>query len=218
MTAHIGAWWIRHERSRDPAWRRRVERALADLLAHPDGLAHGGQRPFDPASGGLGDGGRPFPSGLAHAFGGPQTLIELAGLLDHHALAEALLRLARSHGISADQHAALPPERREQVQTRWVLTGLMAWAAERSGDADLARRAWDILVREGAAHATARPAGHTIAAMVTVPQPSPWRGEPVTGTTLRLQTVAQWSLNLIACLRYAPDAALDPRADQVDPG
>lgn len=233
LIIQIGAWWTQYERSRDPAWLHRVATALRSIAAHPDGLAHGGQRQSDPATGALDERGRPFPSGLSNPFGSPQTLMELVDHLVHPGIAAALradgpatadaaslaelveallLRLARSHAISAAEHQALPPAERDRVQTRWVLTGLMAWAAQRTGDATLARHAWDILIREGVAHATQDRCGYTIAAMVTAPQPSPWCSTPVTGTSLRQQTVAQWALQLFACMHLAPEAAIDPHA------
>ena len=136
------AWLTEWERTGDEGCRRKLLSSMESIGAMPRGFF--GRGLYDLATGRFHDDGekRAVVSHLSAMFGLPEICAELVDLLDVPAFERAWLQYCTLYGAGAEeQKTALgsSPERIGWVQTHSRIT---AWAARRTGEAALARRAW----------------------------------------------------------------------------
>lgn len=144
--AILAGWLTRWERSGDPAARRRIVETLTAIGRMPRGYFTGVGH-FDLVSGTFDAAEEGFAvSHLSAVFGLVEVLAEILELLelsefeatwlDYCTLYLAPPQEQRGRlGVAFDRSLKLPHSR------------LLAWAAHRTGDAELARRAWHVFLR-----------------------------------------------------------------------
>jgi hypothetical protein len=195
-------WMTEWERSGDQASLAAIQAGLASLREAPLRLLSGPVFGYDPQTKRLeyiGDDNYSYH--MIVPFGGPETWMELCGLLPEAGLAEMLHEFGR--------FAAMTDQERDEAsggrisRPNWSGSGsfparLVAFAAAAAGEADLAARAWEMLLSPGGGmnlpiehHQV--PAGESHRGFREIP----W---------VSTNSVSQWSLNVIECLALAPGA------------
>ncbi|GDY14627.1 hypothetical protein LBMAG53_35050 [Planctomycetota bacterium] len=145
--AYAANWMTAWERTGDPKWRAKIEHGLDGILSSTYGLMQ-----TDPFLYNVADGSMtpkedmPFGSWLTWAFGGDQTLIELAALLDRDDLRSAMTAAARLTVLTGAERARLAPAIQKRFDVSPIPGKLAAWAvAEGHATAELAVKAWHLL-------------------------------------------------------------------------
>ena len=195
-------WMTEWERSGDSSSLAAIQAGLESLGEAPLRLLSGPVFGYDPASRRLRHiGDDNYSYHMIVPFGGPETWMELCGLLPESGLAEMLHEFGRFAGLSEEQRDAASGGRISHEN--WNASGffparLVAFAATVDADADLAERAWEMLLSPGRGMS-----------LPIEPRPVPpgeshlaFREIPWVSTN----SVSQWSLNVIECLALAPDA------------
>jgi hypothetical protein len=204
--AWMANWLCAWERTGDGQWRDKILRGVEGILQAPFRLLSAGyQFDYDPATGAMryrDDQGH-VNVRLSAIMGGAETWMEFAGLVAHAGFHEALAEYGAAHAVHpARAEQELPAGLREQLALRWGHARLMAWAAGRRRNRELARRAWYVLFRgEDDPHEHHRwywPIEFRDA-------PPRFSSEVRREADLGTNHAAMASLNLIACLALAGD-------------
>ncbi len=198
-------WLAAWERSGDPRWRDLITRGIAGILASPHGLLTGTPFTFDPATGAMTFAGDHSYAAnrLVSVFGGAEAWMELAGLLDDPAFADAVADYGAVHALPPAGFAQLPESLRKTISLRWSVAKLAAFAAVRRNDAALARRTWELLF-DGDGFAIP---GDALSPRTGIRHaPEPLRGGTVEECDLTTVHDSQWALNTIAAMSLVPEA------------
>ena len=189
-------WVTAWERTGDTCFRDKILRGIKGILARKPPLIAGPLFTFDPETSEMSfiENQEPYSYHMTLPFGAPEIWMEIAQLLDHPEWADAL--------AGYGQFWAMDPEERDKLVSRGnaVLYGpdgplfsarMVAYAARRGRDFQLAHRAWKILLDN---------------IFFLQEQKNPDTGKNVKELLLRNDKVgttniaAQWSLNVIECL------------------
>lgn len=195
-------WMTEWERSGDPASLAAIEAGLRSLREAPMRLLSGPVFGYDRESKRLRHiGDDNYSYHMVVPFGGPETWMELCGLLPGTGLAEMLHEFGRFAAMTDEERDAASGGRISRAN--WSGHGffparLVAFTAAATGEAGLAARAWEMLLTPG------RGMSLPIEPAQVPPGESyrPLRELPWVSTN----SVSQWSLNAIECLALAPDA------------
>ena len=142
--AFAGNWLIEWERTGNPRYRDKILAGMKSIGAMPFGMFSGSMVGYDPETGTLHPlrGDAKEASHLSVVFGGVEICAELIELFDVPEFEEAWLQYCRLYNATNE-------ERREATGEAFRVQGLpqahsrlTAYAARRTGDADLAARAW----------------------------------------------------------------------------
>ena len=200
--AWMANWLCAWERTGERRWLEKVLAGIEGILASPHRLLT--PNPFDYD----GDSGRMTFSddywlghGLVATMGGAETWMEFVRLVDHPAFAAALEEYARLHALPPERYAAeVGADDNLKIRLRWGHARLAAWAAARSGEAELARRAWRMLL-----DGDGFPDGDTYERRA-VPRdaPSDLVAAPRQEGRIKTNHAAMFGLNAVACLALAP--------------
>jgi hypothetical protein len=205
-------WMTEWERSGDPASLAAIRAGIESLAQAPMRLLSGPVFGYDRATRRLRHiGDDNYSYHMIMPFGGPETWMELCGLLPGDGAAgdgvaaPGLAEMLREFG----RFAALGEEERDAASggrispANWNASGffparLVAFAAAADGDDRLAARAWEMLLRPG------RQLAFPVEPVPVPPGQShrPLRELPWVSTN----SVSQWSLNVIECLALVPGA------------
>ncbi|HEX4811233.1 MAG TPA: Tat pathway signal sequence domain protein [Nonomuraea sp.] len=140
--ALAAAWLTRWERHGDERARDRLLGTMADIAAMPLGFLTGEAR-LDLATGRFGPASeRISVSHLSSLFGLPEICAELIDLVDRPDFERAWLRYCRLYLATPERQEAEVGERLGGVSLVQAHSRLTAYAAARTGDADLAAWAW----------------------------------------------------------------------------
>lgn len=199
-------WFTEWERTGKTEWRDRIVKGIAQLAAMPHRLLSGPTLEFDADKLDLHHMFTGTEGGfhMIIAFGGPQTWLEIAEVLDHDQFRDMLAEFGRFYALADEEKRNLTDGALSERHFSWPMmaTGMMAFAARHYGDAELARKAWRILLDD---------AGDDLLLPFdeTIQDASTWR--PVKELPgLSTNGASQWSLNVLLCLELlGPPEALD---------
>ena len=203
--ALVSNWMTAWERTLDPRWKAKINTGLADLEQTPLQLTSGPEFGFDPESGHLtyqGESAEPQSMHLQACMGETEIWLEAAYTLP----APALERMTAANG----RYFYLSPEERMK-ESGGLLEGrtfqspiysaeMQAWAAQFTGDRQMARDIWIRLL--SLLYAPDRPEGFCPAAYGHGADNTPLLEIPWITTNF----TAQWCLKAIVCLELIPDA------------
>jgi hypothetical protein len=198
-------WLAAWERTNDPKWRDRIVAGIEGILRSPYRLLTGTPFTFDPATGAMAyRGDDPYHANrLVSVFGGAETWIELAGLLDHPAFADAVAEYGDAHAATKEECANMPEGLTRTISLRWSVTKLAAYSAARKCNPARARRCWELLLHGdgfGIPGDSLSPRGEFRTAV------DPLSGRTIRESNLSTNHDSQWALNAIACLALVPEA------------
>lgn len=198
-------WMTAWERTGDVKWRDRILIGLRSIAAMPQGMFSGSALRYDPATGGLFDIGRGLASSyhLVTIMGGAEFIFELNELIDEPGWKGAWLQFCRLYNApEAERIAALGPRAKSSYFgfAPWHAR-LTAYAAGKTGDAALARRAWSELLGAD------RPDDRSASTRTEHLGPPQILAPLDDLRDLSTNHASQWSLNLIEVLALAKDAA-----------
>lgn len=177
-------WLTAWERTGDPVYRDKILNGIAGLVTRNSPFVDGCQISLEMDTGRLAVNGH-YTYHMTLPFAGPENWMELTGLLDHHAFADAVAGYGRflSTGVSGE--------------TLIYAASLIGYASLRHQDRELAAKTWAILLEPE---------------LLLVDAADPVTGTPIK-EILRQQRAmghtniaAQWSLRAIQCLELIPGA------------
>ncbi|GAA4427714.1 Tat pathway signal sequence domain protein [Georgenia halophila] len=141
-SALLATWLTRWERTGDPSARARLEGTMSDIGALPQGFLTG-EALLDLADGRFDRGrDRIAVSHLSAVFGLVEMIAEVTDLLDVPEFEEAWLQYCRLFLATPEEQTAEVGQPLEGISLVQAHSRLAAWAANRTGDRGLARRAW----------------------------------------------------------------------------
>lgn len=208
--AFCSNWMVQWERHEDASCLEKMKRGIECLKRMPDRLLTGPTFGYDPKTGELmymSD--ENYGHHLMISMGGAQVWTELADLLQDPEWEQMLIEYGAFYNLPAEEK-----ERRTNGRIKgkdWNIpmlsTTMMAYAASRTNDAELARQAWDYLLRSS---------HHWSVDVPLEDQPVP-RQEYVREIReipwISTNTASQWSINTIICLEWIADHL----PDRLDP-
>ena len=193
-------WVTAWERTGDERYRNKLLRGVQGVLARRPPLIAGPLFLFDPETGDMAfiEDQEPYSYHMTLPFGAPGIWMEMAGLLGHEEWADALSDYGGLWAMGPEDRRGIVPSGMASQTGQEVAifsARLIAYAAARRSDPGLARRAWEILLKDELYFGQARhdATGETV--------PELLQRERGVGTT---NVAAQWSLNVIQCLALIP--------------
>ncbi|PZD94513.1 hypothetical protein DNH61_18785 [Paenibacillus sambharensis] len=196
-SAFCSNWLVQWERYEDTAYRDKMLRGIACLKQMPDRLLTGPVFGYDPKTGELQHmGDENWGHHLMICMGGAQIWMEMAELLNDPEWCDMAAEYGAFYTLPPERKAELTDGRIQGVDWNipMLATSMMAYAAARRDDRQLAGEAWELLLRGG---------DHWFIAGPPEPLEVPAReymkrmaGVPGISTN----TVSQWSINVIVCL------------------
>ncbi|MBU5593815.1 hypothetical protein KQI76_01410 [Amphibacillus sp. MSJ-3] len=131
------------------------------------------------------------------AFGAPQVWLELADLLNDEAFKDMIAEFGQVYAMSEDEKLNFFNGQSKGDYFHWPMfaSGLIAYAASRFDDQELGKQAWQLLLNESLSD---------IKLPVVIDQTNSWETlDEIPWVTTN--TVSQWGLNVLMCLRFIPD-------------
>lgn len=203
-SSYVANWMTRYERTLDEKYLYKIKQGIRDIAAAPYGLASGPDFEFDTDMSHLiyhGENENTPNQHLQICMGGLQIWLECAWMLESSTLKRLLEELGCFYLLSPEEKKALTGGKIEKRPFGWPMlaSGLVAYAAMRRRDRNLALQAWELLFREidvkfGATGIETRTYGQK-------PDGLPQKEIPGVMTN----TVSQWCLNMIMCLEFIPE-------------
>ncbi len=149
-STYCSNWYTAWERTNDNHWRDKIMTGINDLKKSPMRMISGSNYEYDPETGRLGYIGESAAGGshLAVCMGGPETWIELAGLLGDDEFKDMLIQYGKFY--------FLPVEEKQRISNGlingngfvypYMASALCAYAAKETGDEKLAYQVWQVLI------------------------------------------------------------------------
>jgi hypothetical protein len=195
-------WFTRWERFEDTAYRDKLLVGIDCLKQMPFRMCELSTYGYDPQTGKLHYMGGPDNSGshLAICMGEPQVWMELALSLQDPEWDAMLVELGQFYNVPAHEKAERTGGAISGRGYAWPMfsTGILAFAAARTGDDALAQQAWSLLLDSGIGRTGIADGIRSVTALDVA---RPIRENPQVGTN----GVSQWGLNAIVCLELIGD-------------
>lgn len=200
-SAYCSNWMVRTERFQDGHYWKKLQTGIDSLKAMPYRLCSGSSLGYQPADGSLhhySDGNYQYH--MVIAFGAPEVWFELAELTGDAEWKEMLAEFGEYYTLTEEELLARTNGAMTKQNWEWPMFGtrLIAWAGRHWNRADLAERAWQILLDDY--QTMRRQSG--VRTLTPPDTPEPVREIPWLSTNW----ASQWSLNVIECLVLAPGA------------
>ncbi|GGF95290.1 exo-rhamnogalacturonan lyase family protein [Paenibacillus abyssi] len=213
-SAFCSNWLLQWERYEDTAYRDKMLRGIECLKQMPYRLLTGPVFGYDPKTGILEHMGHEnYGHHLIICMGGAQVWTEMAMLLNDPEWSGMLAEFGEFYNLSPEEKSRRTAGaiNGKDWNIPMLSTAMMGYSAAHSGDVQLARQAWDILLND-------RSHWHIGTALQSEPVPIAEYVRPVREIPwISTNTASQWSINLIVCLeligRHLP-AALEARNDK----
>ena len=194
-------WVTAWERTGDPRYRDKMLRGIEGILARKPALIAGPLFMFEPESGEMSfiEDQEPYSYHMMLPFGAPEIWMEMAQLLDLKEWADALGGYGELWAMDPEERKKLVPNGMATHRGKEITifaARVIAYAALRKGDPDLARLAWETLLRDEFYFREAKDenTGGVVPDFMLL--------ERDVGFT---NVAAQWSLNVIECLDLIGD-------------
>lgn len=196
-SSFVSNWMTADEHHSNEALRSKILTGIADISKAPMRLGSGPAFNFDAATGGMtyiGEGHHDIH--LSLCMGAPQVWMETADALDHNLFKDMLAEYGHIYLMTDEEREAAYGEypKGKPYVMDYVAAGLAAYGANRTGNAELARRAWHTLLLASPRRYTDKPFEGDVYAVTT-------DGRALTEHDwLSTNYVSQWCLNVIVCL------------------
>ena len=201
-STYCSNWYTQWELNADTKYRDKIQTGIDDLKQAPMRMISGSNYEYDPESGHLGYIGESASGGshLAVCMGGPETWIELVGLLDDEVFKDMLLQYGSFY--------FLPAEEKQRISNGlingngfvypYMATALASYAARELKDEKLAYQVWQVLVHSLAGANKDEGFDEEVVSYYNNPQLREmfW---------ISTNFAAQWSLNTIIAMEYTKD-------------
>lgn len=201
--AFASNWLTEWERTGDPTWRNKIIVGMDSLAAMPLGMMSGPNFAYDPATEKLFDL-QDIEKGnylMLAVFGGAEVVFELLQNIEHPAWEKAWLQCCDLWNASEEERARVTGRKYSTGAYPVWYARLTAYVANHRGDARLARRAWDELLRGSTR------VDHILPLAVQRVE-GPAVLNPIDEVAaLETNHSSQWSLNLIEVLALVGDHA-----------
>ncbi|MCD7776776.1 MAG: hypothetical protein LUH54_05350, partial [Firmicutes bacterium] len=189
----VSDWMTKWERTQDRTYENKIRTGIDDIKKSPLRLISGPDFEFDPESCHLRYIGERAAGGthLQICMGAVETWLELSLLLDDGDWNDMLVEYGRFYFLDRESQLS---ESNGLIGKRgfsypYMAAGIGAYAAKVLGDGELARRVWDVLIRE---LTRVSPDGFTVSQNKNVRE-IPW---------ISTNFAAQWCLGVILCLDF----------------
>lgn len=147
--AFVSDWMTHYERMLDPVSLNKICEGIASIAKAPMRLGSGPAFRLNPHTGHMGYIGESTPNiHLTLCMGGPQIWMETADAIHSELLREMMDEYGRVYLMTDDERAAAYGDlvAGKQYVMNYVAAALAAWSAARTGNRELARRAWETLL------------------------------------------------------------------------
>ncbi|MBQ9308323.1 MAG: hypothetical protein IJ229_10390 [Clostridia bacterium] len=148
-SSFVSDWMTAYERTLDETYREKILRGIEGISRAPMRLGSGPSFAFDPATGEMTYAGEYTRDiHLTLCMGAVQVWIETAGMLDNALLRDMLIAYGRDYLMTDEERTAVYGALVEgkTYPMNYVAAALAAYAAKKTGDSELAGRAWDTLL------------------------------------------------------------------------
>lgn len=206
-SAFCSNWMTAWERSADESYRGKIQTGIDCFKQMPFGLCSGPTFGYDPQTSKLFhmDDGGDQSYHMVIAFGAPEVWMELVDLLQDPAWEEMIIDFGKFFALNDEEKRARTSGKIGDKNWHWPMfyARLVAYAAAKSGDRALAKKAWALLLHDEL---------NTLRLPIEcVPVRDAEWIKPMTEIPwVTTNTVSQWSLNVIECLalidEYLPEA------------
>lgn len=197
--AYLSNWMTEHERTLDQRYLDKIETGIRSIAQAPMRLGSGPAFEMDPYTGHMGYLGEFTPNiHLTLCMGGPQIWMEVADAIDSELLRDMLDEYGRIYLMTDEERNAAYGDlvKGKQYGMNYVAAALSAWSARRTGDTELARRAWETLLL--ASPRRYHPEGFVGDVYATTSEGVALTGLPWNSTNY----ASQWCLNVIVALDF----------------
>ena len=196
-SAFCSNWMSQWERTQDETYKQNILKGLDNIKATPFKLLSGPTFGYNTETKemmymGTGNAGGYH---MVIAFGAPQVFMELAELLDDDKFRDMIAEFGRVYAMSDEEKKAYSNGDLEERKFSWPMfsAAVVAYAAQRNNNADLAKFAWDTLL--SGEHFTLPVVSCNVDDFKNLKEVS-W---------ITTNAVAQWALNAIVCLELIGD-------------
>ena len=192
-------WLSEWERTKNDVYRDKILKGISQLKKLPFRLLSGPAFGYDPHETQLyhmGDG----ISGGYHmiiAFGAPQVWIELAHLLDDPDWEDMIVEFGAFYALSDEEKREKSDHKLHDRLFNWPMfsAGLVAYAAHKKQDKDLAHHAWQLLLDPSQSHTPLPIKSKQVTSWKDINE-IPW---------VTTNTISQWCLNVMMCMVFIGD-------------
>lgn len=197
--AFCSNWMVQWERYEDTAYRDKLLKGIECLKRMPDRLLTGPVFGYNPKTGELmymGD--ENYGHHLMICMGGAQVWAELSHLLQDEEWERMLVEYGEFYHLPREEKIRRTDGRIQDKDWNnpMLATAMMAFAAGRKGDRELALQAWTYLLRKDSAWSMEVP-------LKPVPVPEQEYVRPIREIPwMSTNRASQWSINLIVCLEW----------------
>lgn len=196
-------WLNEWERTGNRDYRDKIQKGINTLKNLPFRLLSGPVFGYDPKTTQLhhmGDGN----SGGYHmiiAFGAPQVWIELTQLLDDPVWEDMIVEFGTFYALSNEEKLEKSDHKLNNRLFNWPMfsAGLVAYAAHKKQDKDLAHHAWHLLLDPSLSHTPLPIEENQVSSWKEINE-IPW---------VTTNTISQWCLNLMMCMTFISDMLPD---------
>lgn len=195
--AFCSNWITMWERFEDTSYRDKLLRGIDSIKKAPFRLRSGQTFGYDPGTGELFYIGESGGSHLVICMGGPQIWMEMSELIQDSEWDDMMAEYGEFYCLPAEEKVRLT---NGAINGKgWAFpvfaTAMMAYAAKRNKNTELAQKAWDILFDDRKEFTFEQEVVET-SAYIKPLQELPW---------VSTNSVSQWALNTIVCLELIGD-------------
>lgn len=202
-SAFCSNWLSEWERTENEAYRDKILMGINDLKRYPLRLLSGPTFGYDPETTHL----YQMDDGIAGgfhmiiAFGAPQVWMEIASLINEPEWDDMLSEFGEFYSLSDEEKRERSGGRLHDKLFSWPMfaAGMIAFAANKKHNQELANKAWQLLLDEKWSH-TPLPIEETDITSWKKLKEIPW---------VTTNTISQWCVNTIACLEILQDMLPD---------
>lgn len=196
-SSFVSNWMTAYERTLDEDYLEKIKTGICGISRAPMRLGSGPRFAFDPLTGAMHYLGEFVPDiHLTLCMGGPEVWMETADFIGSDLLKDMLDEYGRIYLMTDEERTAAFGDlvKGKQYGMNYVSAALSAWSASRTGNAELARRAWETLL-------LASPLRYNEKGFVGDIYATTIEGEGLTELTWNATNyAAQWCLNVIVTL------------------
>ena len=192
-------WLSEWERTENKQYRDKIMTGINDLKKLPLRLLSGPAFGYDPETSHLHHMGDGITHGyhMAIAFGAPQLWMELIELFDDQEWEDMVIEFGEFYVLSNEEKLEKSDGLLQNSFFHWPMfaAGLVAYAANKKQDQQLAEQAWNLLLDSELSHTPLPIEEKEVTSWKTLHE-IPW---------ITTNTISQWCLNVIVCLELIGD-------------
>ena len=202
-------WLCEWERTENKQYLEKIVTGINDLKELPLRLLSGPAFGYDPETSHL----HHMGDGITHgyhmmiAFGAPQLWLELVRLLDDPEWEEMVVEFGEFYALSDEEKSEKSGGVLNNRFFHWPMfaAGLVAYAANKKQDQQLADKAWNLLLDSDLSYTPLPIEEQEVTSWKTLKE-IPW---------ITTNTISQWCLNLIVCIELIGDMIPEDRIKEL---